>query len=210
MTIGGERLELSQVLRPTPGQIRLFGMSAAALSAGAILSLFNLNLGARLSGLSLLALALWFLKNDLATRNIRHPNPLTRYIASCLFAGFLWLALGGALHLYFGALYAGPLYDAALHSIFVGFVISMIFGHAPMIFPAILGTPITYRPAFYIQLILLHISLLIRILGDLANQVDIRRWGGFLNETAILLFLVTTIYSVVKAQNPAFVKESIL
>ena len=210
LTIGGERLELSRVLRPAPGQLRLFGISAAVLSAGAILSFFDLNLGARLSGLSLLALALWFLKNDIATRNVHHPNPLTRYIAFCLFAGFIWLALGGVLHLYFGALYAGPLYDAALHSIFVGFVISMIFGHAPMIFPAILGTPITYRPAFYIQLVLLHLSLLIRILGDLTNHFDIRRWGGFLNETAILLFLAMTINSIVKAQNPAIVKGSIL
>jgi hypothetical protein len=197
LTIGGERLELSRVLRPAPGQIRLFGVSAAALAAGASLPLLRLDLGARLSGLALLVLAFWFLKNDIATRNIRHPNPLTRYIAFCLFAGFLWLAVGGALLLYFGALYAGLFYDAALHSIFVGFVISMIFGHAPLIFPAILGAPITYRPAFYAQLSLLHLSLLLRILGDLANQVVLRRWGGFLNETAILLFLATTIYALV-------------
>jgi hypothetical protein len=77
----------------------------------------------------------------------------------------------------------------------------MIFGHAPIIFPAILGVPIHYRPSFYIQLILLHLSLVIRILGDLTNQFEVRRWGGFLNETAILLFLGMTIYSIVKAQN---------
>ena len=68
---------------------------------------------------------------------------------------------------------------------------------APLFFPAILGAPITYRPAFYAQLSLLHLSLLLRILGDLANQVVLRRWGGFLNETAILLFLATTIYALV-------------
>jgi hypothetical protein len=196
LTIAGERLELSRVLRPAPGQLRLFGVIAAALSAGALLAILHVDWGARLSGLALLALSLWFLKNDLATRNIQHPNPLTRYIASCLFAGFLWLALSGVLFLYFGALYAGPFYDAALHAIFVGFVISMIFGHAPIIFPAILGVPINYRPVFYAHLILLHFSLSLRVLGDLANQFDIRRWGGFLNEIAILLFLVTTIYSI--------------
>jgi hypothetical protein len=134
LTIGGERLELSRVLRPASGQLRIFGVIAAALLLGAILSLFSLSWGTRLSGLSMLALSLWFLRNDLATRTIRHANPLTRYIASCLFAGFLWLGLGGLLLLYFGALYAGPYYDAALHAVFVGFVISMIFGHAPIIF----------------------------------------------------------------------------
>ncbi|RPJ23507.1 MAG: hypothetical protein EHM33_20710 [Chloroflexi bacterium] len=209
LTIAGERLELSRVLRPASGQLRIFSIIAAALSAGAILALFDLNLGARLNGLSLLALSLWFLKNDLARRNIRHPNPLTRYIAFCLFAGFLWLGLGGLLLLYFGGLYAGPYYDAALHAVFVGFVISMIFGHAPIIFPAILGVPITYRTIFYAHLMLLHLSLIIRILGDLTDQFDIRRWGGFLNEIAILLFLGMTIYSIVKAQTPALEKDSV-
>jgi hypothetical protein len=198
LTIGGERLELSRVLRPVPGQLRIFGVIAAALSAGAVLSLVNPHWGARLSGLSMLALALWFLKNDLASRTIRHTNPLTRYIAFCLFAGFLWLGLGGILLLYFGALYAGPYYDAALHAVFVGFVISMIFGHAPIIFPAILGVPITYQRTFYVHLILLHLSLLIRLLGDLTSQLDVRRWGGFLNEIAILLFLGVTIYSIAR------------
>ncbi len=200
LTIGGERLELSRVLRPTSGQLRLFAVIAVMLAAGAVLCLFNLNYGARLSGLSLLALSLWFLKNDLARRTIHHPNPLTCYIAYCLFSGFLWLGIGGALQLYLGALYAGPYYDAALHAVFVGFVISMIFGHAPIIFPAILGVPITYHSAFYIHLILLHLSLIIRLVGDLTNQFDVRRWGGILNELAILLFLGMTIYSILRAR----------
>ena len=107
LTIGGERLELSRVLQPKLWQIRIFSMIAAALIGGAILSIFNLNWGARLSGFSMLTLSLWFLKNDLAAYNIRHANPLTRYIAICLFSGFIWLGIGGALHLIFGATYAG-------------------------------------------------------------------------------------------------------
>jgi hypothetical protein len=198
LTIAGERLELSRVLHPAPGPLRVFSVIVTTLSAGAVLSIFDLNWGMRLSGLSMLVLSLWFLRNDLATRNIRHINPLTRYIAFCLFAGFLWLGLGGMLQLYFGGLYAGPYYDAALHAVFVGFVISMIFGHAPIIFPAILGVPISYRPAFYVQLILLHFSLFVRLLGDLTNQFEVRRWGGLFNEIAILLFLGVTVYSIIK------------
>lgn len=209
LTIGGERLELSRVLRPAPGQFLIFGASAAALSAGASLSVVDLAWGARLTGLSMLALALWFLKNDLATRNIAHSNPLTRYIAFCLFAGFLWLGLGGGMLLYFGELYAGPYYDAALHAVFVGFVISMIFGHAPIIFPAILGVRINYSPSFYVHLILLHLSLIVRMLGDLANQPDVRRWGGLLNEAAILFFLAMTVYSLIKTNEPSAKKMSI-
>jgi hypothetical protein len=198
LTIGGERLELSRVLRPTLGQTRLFGVLAAALLAGAVLAVFELNLGARLSGFALLALSLWFLRNDLARRNLRHRNPLTRYIALCLFGGFVWLGVSGGLFLSLGALYAGPYYDAALHSVFVGFVIAMIFGHAPIIFPAILGVPISFSRLFYAQLGLLHFSLLLRVTGDLTNQFEIRRWGGLLNEVAILLFLALTISSIVR------------
>lgn len=200
LTIGGERLELNRVLQPKPAQIQLFNVSVFTLLAGAILSIFYLDTGARLSGFAMLALSLWFLKNDLATRNIRHTNPLTRYIAFCLFGGFIWLGAGGLLQLIIGATYAGPLYDAILHMVFVGFVIAMIFGHAPIIFPAILGVPVRYFPAFYGHLILLHLSLLLRVIGDLTNQFDIRRWGGLLNEVAILLFLGMTIYSIVKGK----------
>ena len=200
LTIGGERLELSRVLRPAPGQLRIFCVVAEVLWAGALLCLYDPGWGARLSGLSMLALSLWFLRNDIATRNIYHTNPLTRYIAFCLFAGFLWLGLGGLILTYLGALSAGPYYDAALHAVFVGFVISMIFGHAPIIFPAILGSPIRYYRTFYIHPVLLHLSLGIRLLGDLTQQLDVRRWGGFLNEVAILFFLATTIYSIVKGR----------
>ena len=200
LTIGGERLELNRVLHPSPKQIRSFSIFAAALFAGAVLTIFSLNWGARLSGLAMLALSFWFLRNDLATRNIRHANPLTRYIAICLFSGFIWLSISGVINLYFGALYAGPFYDAALHAVFVGFVISMIFGHAPIIFPAILGVPVTFYPAFFGHLILLHLSLILRITGDLTNLFTIRKWGGLLNEVAILLFLGMTIYSIVKGK----------
>jgi hypothetical protein len=198
LTVGGERLELSRVLRPTPGQIRLFIIFAVTLGVGAIIAAFNLNLGSRLGGAAMLGLGLWFLRYDLASRNIRHTNPLTRYIAICLFGGYFWLAFAGGTFLYLGALYAGPFYDAALHAFFVGFVITMIFGHASIIFPAIMGAQIKFYPVFYAHLVLLHLSLAVRILGDLTNQLDIRKWGGLLNVFAILLFLALTVFSIIK------------
>lgn len=198
LTIGGERLELNRVLHPAPNAIRLFSLLAAMLFAGAMLATFNLNLGSRLGGFALLGLALWFLHQDLAGRNLRHSGALTRYIAVCLFGGFIWLGLSGSLFLYFGALYAGPIYDAALHAVFVGFVIAMIFGHAPIIFPAILGAPLRFYNIFYLHLLLLHASLLLRIIGNLTLHMPLRQWGGLLNEVAILLFLGLTVFSIVK------------
>ncbi|PJB67885.1 MAG: hypothetical protein CO094_02660 [Anaerolineae bacterium CG_4_9_14_3_um_filter_57_17] len=199
LTIAGERLELSRVLRPSRQSQILFGAIIVIYLAGIISATFNLQLGTRLNGAALLLLSLWSVRNDIAWRNLKHKLPLTRYIAWCLALGLAWLGVGGGLNLIFGAQVAGPRYDAALHVVFVGFVISMIFGHAPIIFPAILGVPINFHPAFYVQLILLHASLALRVVADYANWHTLRMWGGLLNEVAILLFIGMTVYSVRKS-----------
>jgi len=36
-------------------------------------------------------------------------------------------------------------YDAVVHAIFLGFVISMVMAHAPVILPAVLRRPLPYR-----------------------------------------------------------------
>jgi hypothetical protein len=203
LTIAGERLELSRVLHPPANRVRLFGLFAAFLLTSVVFATFDLDLGTRLSGAGLLALGLWFLGNDIARRNLRHAAPLTRYIARCLYAGFIWLIIGGGMMLGIGAQYAGPYYDAVLHIVFVGFVMSMIFGHAPIIFPAILQLQIIFQPAFYLHLLLLHLSLSVRVAGDMASAPGIRQWGGLLNEVAIVLFLVTTGYAVWKGRGMA-------
>jgi hypothetical protein len=77
-----------------------------------------------------------------------------------------------------------------IHALFLGFVISMVFGHAPVILPAVLGLPLPYRPWFYGHLVMLHAGLLIRIvLGDLLGLSVAWQLGGVLNVVAVLLFL---------------------
>lgn len=188
LTIAGERLELNRVRRLSSAQVRLFlaAVGLLLLSIGGVW--LNLTLGARLFGLALIALGLWHLATDVARINLRHPNPLTRYMSVCLFSGFVWLVVGGALFLHLGALYAGPYYDAALHAILVGFVLGMIFGHAPVILPALLNRPLAYHPIYYLPLIWLHLSLVLRLAGDLILEVSLRRWGGLINGLAVLFF----------------------
>jgi len=117
---------------------------------------------------------------------------LTRFIAVCLLSGYVWLGVGGLLTWRFAGVLAGPYYDAMLHTVFVGFVFAMIFGHAPIIIPAILGrTTSPYHPALYVPLLLLQASLLLRVVGDLLGWWPGRQWGGLLNALAVLLFLIT-------------------
>lgn len=201
LTIAGERLELSRITRLTQTQTRLFGGIIALMFVGLAVSAlpYRYDVGVRLNGLAYILLAAWLLRYDIARRTIKRDG-LVRYIAACLLSGYVWLGISGALALFYGGVSAGLLYDAMLHSVFLGFVMAMIFGHAPIIFPAVLGLPVQYRPAFYSQLVFLHISLLIRIIGDLSGTIALREWGGMLNVITLLLFLENTVYSIISGK----------
>jgi len=196
LTIGGERLELSRIAVPPAWAWVAFGASVALLAGGSVLAPWDPQGGARLQGAGWLALALWLARFDLARRNLRRHG-LPRFMALTLLAGYAWLAAAGLLSLRFGAPMAGPTYDAILHALFVGFVFSMVFAHAPVIFPSVLGAPIDFRPRFYAHVVLLHIGLAARIAGDLALSGAGRRTGGVLNVLAIVLFLASTAAAVV-------------
>jgi hypothetical protein len=196
LTITGERLELSRVLRLPRRVVHLFIGAAAVFGLGVILSPFAYDAGVRLAGAGMILLALWLIRYDIAGRNLRQTD-LTRFIAVCLFSGYFWLAAGGVLWIVYGGIPAGPVYDAILHAVFLGFVFAMIFGHAPLIFPSILNRPMTYWPVSYLPLVALHLSLALRVVGDLIGDLTLRRWGALLNGITLLLFLGITVVSLI-------------
>lgn len=199
LTILGERIELSRFQKPSPWARPMLAPSVLLMVAGLACGFWRVAPGQRLFGLSLLALALWLGTFDIARRTVRKTG-LARYTAVCLLTGFAWLGVSGALFAAKAPLVAGFPYDAAVHALFVGFVFSMIFGHAPIIFPAILHRPVPFRRFFYLHLALLHVSLLLRVAGDLAGWMPGRSWGGTLNALAILLFLFATVSSVLRGE----------
>ncbi len=188
LTIAGERLELNRVLKHPKPVLYAFVAIIIIYLAGLILTVPLFSFGTRVNSLGMILLAIWLLRYDIALKTI-HLSELPRYVAVCLITGYFWLGFSGVLGVIYGGLIAGLTYDAFLHAIFVGFVISMIFGHGPIIFPAILSLSIIYTQALYAPLILLHFSLLIRVTGDLFRIFQIRLFGGLLNGIAILLFL---------------------
>lgn len=192
LTIAGERLELSRFLPPSPVARRVFIAVLWGLT-------FGMALLAQLFGAALLALALWLLRQDIARRTVKDTG-LTRFIAVCLLSGYAWLALAGAIMLAAGLMPGSAAYDAALHALMLGFVFSMVFGHAPIIFPAVLRVAVPYHPVFYAPLALLHLSLVVRLAGDLAAVPDWRSLGGALNAVALLAFILNTIAAVVRGK----------
>lgn len=191
LTIGGERLELSR-LAPVPRSARIaFAVVSLALLLAAAGAAFAPQAALHILGLLLLATALWLARYDIATRTVRAKG-LTRYIALCLLAGYAWLALGGAVLAATGGFAAGrEVWDAALHAVLAGFVFSMVFGHAPVILPAVLRIALPYHAALYAPLALLHATLALRVAGDLAASAPLRAAGGTGNAAAIALFILT-------------------
>lgn len=171
LTVGGERLELSRYLKRAPWVRRSFALLVGLLVIAP--------LEPRALGIVLVVLAAWLFAFDLARVTIRQDR-LPRYVAACLLAGYFWLGLGGAL------MALALAYDAALHAVFLGFVFSMVFGHAPVILPAVLRVRFPYHPALYLPLALLHASLAVRVFVS----APLGAWG---NAAAIALFIAVSV-----------------
>ena len=200
LTITGERLELSRLTGTAAGARGLFVATASVFVLGLIVSSFTEVSGVRIAGVGLIGLAAWLARFDIARRTIRGSG-LTRFMAAALLTGYAWLATGGVLWLVFGRMTEATShqasYDAMLHAIFLGFVISMIFAHAPVIVPAVLGRPLTYHRWFYVPLALLHLSLLLRLIGgDAVDNTLAWQWGGILNELAFLMYMGMAAHSL--------------
>ena len=194
LTIGGERLELARVaMGPTAGRVLL--TLSAGLVAGVVASLLWPRPGYPLLGLALLALVGWLANHDVSRRMVR-TSGLTRFMAGCMLAGYFWLAVAGGIWLLGGGAYEGATYDAVVHAVFLGFVLSMIMAHAPVILPAVLRRPLPYHPALLVPVVLLHVSLALRLwVGDALGARLAWQVAGVLNITALLLFVALAIWS---------------
>lgn len=197
LTIIGERLELSRLTGPTRLGRQIFVLSLCVYGAGLIIASFSLAVGLRLLGAGMLLFTFWMVSYDVTRRTIRQTG-LPRFVAISLLSGAAWLGASGAMWLAFAGTVSFLEYDAMLHSLFLGYVFMMIFAHAPIIFPAVMGRPLPFRKVFYAHVALLHVSLLLRIIGgDFAGQFWAYQWGGMLNVVALLLFLSSSAFAVV-------------
>jgi hypothetical protein len=190
LTIAAERLEMTRLMRQRAGALPSLLASLAVTLAGATMSGFS-NWGGLVYGAGLLSLSVWLFMFDIARRTV-FAQGLSRYMAVCLLMGYAWLGVSG---LAWSATAVGlPYRDAALHALALGFVFSMIFGHAPVILPAVARVKLHFTWAFYLPLLLLHASLAVRLLLAPHDSAFLRT-GSSLNAAAISLFVLTIIGS---------------
>ncbi len=191
LTIAAERLELSRLVSPPRIAQAVFGACMALLLAGAALGEFG-SANAYLTGAGMTATAIWLLQYDIARRTMRQRGQ-TRFSAICMIAGHFWLAACGLLLLISPPSAVAFSYDAAIHSVTIGFALSMVFGHAPIILPAVTGMRVGFSGIAYGPLALLHLSLVMRIVGDLSERLDLRAASGIITVIALVTYAATLV-----------------
>ena len=187
LTIAGERLELARLaMGPTAGAMLV--LLATGLSAAVVASLLVPRTGSVALGAALAVLVGWLATHDAARRTVRATG-LTRYMAVCMLAAYAWAGIAAAVWLTSGSVTDGARYDAVVHAVFLGFTMSMIMAHAPVILPVVTGRRLSYHPALYGPVVLLHASLVVRIwLGDGLDVAHAWQVGAVLNIVALLGF----------------------
>lgn len=119
-------------------------------------------------------------------------------MAVCVLTAYGWAAVAAGVWLISGTAEGGGVHDAVVHAVFLGFTLSMLMAHAPVILPTMTGSDLPYHPSLYFPIVLLHASLLIRIwLGDGFDVPHAWRLGAVLNIVALLSFVGVAVGRVV-------------
>ena len=178
LTICGERLELSRL---TMARNRALSALCLAVVAALLVSVVSPAIGWRVLGVVLIGLAVWLCRHDVARGGLRRGGQAA-YIGTLLMVGYLWLATAGIVCTVQGPPISRSGYDAVVHSLFLGFTMGMILGHAPIILPAVLQVRLEWTTWFWLPAFLLEASLLVRIgIGDGLDRSAAVQAGGTVN-----------------------------
>jgi hypothetical protein len=187
LTIAAERLEMTRLMRRRPAAAATLCICLGLVLAGSAAFTWSPVWGGWLYGLSLAGLAVWLVCFDIARRTVA-ADGLSRYMAVCLLLGYAWLAVSGLAWMATSLGFAAR--DAALHALGLGFIFSMMLGHAPVILPALARLKMLFGWFFYLPLAILHVSLALRLfLGPV--DFGLRSAGAAGNAAAIAVFALT-------------------
>ncbi|GAB4185631.1 MAG: hypothetical protein OHK0057_09500 [Thermoflexibacter sp.] len=186
LVIVGERLEMSRFLPVSKFKINILWALIMIWVAGVLFISFHSQFFAFASVL-LSLIALWLLQNDMPKHSIKKAG-LHRFVGINLIIAYLWLFIFGIWQ--FLPLKIAFAYDAYLHLFFIGFVLSMVLAHAPVILPSVLKLGVKpFYSGLYVWVSAMQISLIIRIIGDVNGNLAWRKIGGVLNGVGFIGYL---------------------
>ncbi len=188
LTIIGERLELARLAFVSGRTEARVLAEAAAVLVCLVAALLAPAAGYPLLGLALGVLVVDVAVHDVARRTIRVPG-LPRLMAACMLAGYGWALVAALVWVVGGPALSGYRYDTVVHALTIGFALSMVVAHAPVIVPALARRPLPYHPVMWLAAGLLHVGLLLRVLAGAREAEAAWRLGGTLGVVAVLVLL---------------------
>ncbi len=188
LTIIGERLELARLAFVSGRTEARVLAEAAAVLVCLVAALLAPAAGYPLLGLALGVLVVDVAVHDVARRTIRVPG-LPRLMAACMLAGYGWALVAALVWVVGGPALSGYRYDTVVHALTIGFALSMVVAHAPVIVPALARRPLPYHPVRWLAAGLLHVGLLLRVLAGAREAEAAWRLGGTLGVVAVLVLL---------------------
>lgn len=199
LTIVGERLELARIAFLSRGTEQRIVAEACALLVALVVTLVAPAVGYPVLGLVLSVLIVDVALHDVARRTIRATG-LPRFMAACLLTGYAWALVAALIWIVGGPALSGYRYDLVVHALTIGFALSMVIAHAPVIVPAIIRRPLPYHPVMWAVWGLLQAGLVVRAIGGARDSDAVWQFGGAVDVVALLAFLVTTVTLVVTAR----------
>ena len=174
--ICGERMDMLQISRPSRLSRLAAYVSPAAAAAGVIL------VGKELMALFFLLLLLAVARHDLAIRMFRRPG-FSRFLSIGIITAYAWL---GVAALVWALTFS---WDTMLHTIFLGFVGTMILAHGPVVLPAILKIKHFFTPLLYIPFTILQASTVLRIVSGVFIRLDAWAYSGLITIIAVAIYV---------------------
>ncbi|ROL56224.1 hypothetical protein D9V84_08615 [Bacteroidetes/Chlorobi group bacterium Naka2016] len=188
-----ERLELAKIVGANKRSFRHFLANEIIVVGLVFFSVYYAYLALRILGAVVFLLTFWFIRNDLARRTLRSREP-AKYSAVAMLFGYFWLAFGNLLFFISPSTFWGE----GIHSITLGFVFSMVFAHAPIIFPNVGMFKFYFSKILYYPLALLHISVATRFVSHIFPKI--KPLALYFNFFAIIFFFAIFIALVVRSK----------
>ena len=202
VTIIGERVELARLAFASGSTERRITAESAALMVGLTVALYSPTVGYPLIGLALGALMVDTAWHDVARGTVRMQG-LPRLAAVCMLSGYAWALVPALMWIVAPPAFDGYGYDAGVHAITIGFVVSMLLAHAPVIIPAVARREVPYHVAMWVPFAFLQISLTLRLLAGAREAAYPWRLGGTLGVVGMLLFVATTLTVTIRQARAA-------
>jgi hypothetical protein len=179
--IAVERLEMSMLFRKRSARFVLF-----ALIAWCFLWILTTWQGVpNLTTMGVVTLilvaSLVFHDSVLHVSRTHAGHGLHRFLRSALILAYLWLFAGAVVMTAWAQFSPAIFKDVLFHLFALGFIFTMILGHAPLILPAALGMP-PLQKAPVIPFVIFQGATFFRILGDfsLTRSIPFWQWSGWI------------------------------